>query len=243
MIALIGGDGSIGRRYQAVLNFLQQPYRVIEKGDAKEGLDGCQKALICTPTEEHMNWAWECCYRKIPFLCEKPFGKSTTSARTLKERGAEGYVVNNWAFVARNFDNQLPTSLSYNFYNTGKDGLIWDVSQLILLADQAGCVLEVRTDSYCWEVEWSGARVPYAFIEQSYLHMLRAFLQGETQSLWNLEKAYRMTEVCEAIERSMRETGGVSEHFTWDPGTKQIHAFAGKSFREDRTEIGAAMGV
>lgn len=240
MIALIGGKGSIGRRYQAVLNYLDQPFRIIDLGDPKENLKGCTKAIIASTTSTHEDWCWEAFYQEIPFLCEKPLSKSKSAIQSMMSRGVTGYVVNNWQFVATNFDNKMPSRLFYDFYNTGKDGLLWDVCQLILLSDLAECELQVMTDSYFWHAEWGEKTIPYEAIEQSYMQMVRAFLNGETHRLWGLNKAYRMTELCGDLEHLI---GGTCENFNWHPGEKWIRTFPQKDFREDWTEDASRVGV
>lgn len=242
MIALIGGDGSIGRRYQAVLNHLTIPFRVIEVGDSKDLLDGCNKAIIATPTDRHMDWAWECFYKNIPFLCEKPMSKNKQEIKSLMDRGATGYVVNNWSFISTNYGNHKPNSIYYDFYNTGKDGLVWDVCQLVLIADMSDCKISVRTNSYWWHAEWGLEDIPYNFIEHSYMQMIRAFDRGDFQRLWGLNKAYRMTELCEGLDKALSE-GGECEGFDWNPSQEFVEKIARQDIRENRTEESTEMGL
>jgi len=234
MIALIGGRGNIARRYQAVLNYLEQPFRIIDIGDSKSLLEGCEKAIIATPTDAHEEWCWECSYLKIPFLCEKPLSKKKESIQAMMARDVVGYVVNNWAFVSTNFNGKAPTSLFYDFYNTGKDGLVWDVCQLILLADKSNCSLEVRTDSYYWDAAWGEETIPYSAIEQSYMQMIRAFVDGDTQKLWNLSDAYRMTDITDSIHKGLE--GEECEGFCWNSGEKWFETFPKEDFSDDREQ-------
>ena len=231
MIALLGGNGGIGKRYQAVLNYLNEPFRVIDIGDSKGLLEGCEKAIIATSTDAHEEWCWECSYLKIPFLCEKPLSKKKESIDAMISRDVVGYVVNNWAFVATNFSNKAPTSLYYDFYNSGKDGLVWDVCQLILLADKANCSLEVRTDSYYWDAMWGEEVIPYSAIEQSYMQMIRAFLSDDMAKLWNLSDAYRMTDITDSIHKGLE--GEECEGFNWTAGEKWFETIPKRNLRED----------
>lgn len=227
MIAILGGDGGIGRRYQACLNHLKVPFRVIEVGDYIDVLEGITKAIIATPTDTHISWCERLAKEKIPFLCEKPMSTKSSEIKDLAMKyDPKAWVVNNWAFLMRNmhFNWAGPfNEIHYNFFNTGKDGLIWDVCQLIELAVLYDADLTVETSSYFWNVHIAGQPVHYSAIEYSYVQMLAAFLEDRSDLLWNLTHALQMTETCEQIEK---EIGRNPHGFHFHPSQKRIEAIA-----------------
>jgi len=240
LIALIGGNGSIGRRYQAVLNYIKEPYLVIEKDDDPAILDrpDITHAIIATPTETHMEWCERAAHKNIWFLCEKPLSKHREEIKPLLQK--TGFVVNNWAFVSTNMNNTQANHLSYNFYNTGRDGLVWDVCQLVYLSHLANGILEVRTDSYEWAAHWNGVQVPYNFIEASYLQMVRAFITHDSKRLWSLADAYEMSGLCEEI---IKQVGETCEGFVGHSSKKWWESIPRKSVRENRREASSSVVV
>lgn len=240
MILLVGGNGSIGRRYQAILQFMRTPYMVHEANDTEtfesKLKKGITKAIIATPTNSHVNFCREFANRSIPFLCEKPLSKNIDEVKWIQTicKKSPGYVVNNYAFL--NEGLEPPIHFRYDFYNTGKDGLVWDICQLIYLARKYEAELCVRTNSYWWDMEWGTIQVPYAWIEQSYMRMLRAFLSDKVGLLWSLADALTMTEICKSIETRLN-LEGYYEGFDWNPGTDELIAFPWKDFGKNRSEV------
>jgi hypothetical protein len=235
MILLIGGNGSIGRRYQSVIRALEYPFEIYDNPKHKAG-DPWNKnvshALICTPTETHTFWAKECARAEIPFLCEKPFSKRPSDALRFKD--AKAFVVNNYNFLPC---AQVPRKIYYNFYNTGKDGLVWDVCQLVYLAWKNGVELEVTRDSFWWDMKWGQHQVPYNDIERSYYYMVKAFMTGDATNLWDMHDAAHMSEMCNELnERVVKDV----EYFIWKPNPgrntsqERIFSLAAKGLSKDR---------
>jgi len=242
LIALVGGDGGIGRRYQAVLNYLREPYIVIEKGDDPSllGTKDVTHAIIATTTENHMEWCERAAHKNLWFLCEKPMSKKKEEIKPLFGEKTMGFVVNNWAFVEGSMYGMKPKRLSYNFYNTGKDGLVWDVCQLVYLSHLSQGTLEVRTESHEWITYWNDFNVPYNAIEASYVQMIRAFMAHDSKRLWSLTDAYEMSWLCEEV---IKQVGDACEGFFGDSGQKRWEPLTRKSFRVDRGQALTQMVV
>lgn len=220
-VLLIGGKGSIGRRYQAVLRALHVPYRIHDLGD-ELSFEGVTHVLIASPTETHVKYCWLADECNLPFLCEKPLTKNVTEAEELARNTSNGYVVNNWAFLGTNFDlAPIPRRITYDFYNTGRDGLLWDVCQLIYFSKLAKAELFVNTNSHTWDVTWNDDDVAYRAIEQSYLQMVRAFLADRSHALWTLPMGLEMTKLIAELEQ---QAGGKDlESFDFNPSTNEFH--------------------
>lgn len=222
MILLIGSEGSIGRRYRAVLEALGIPYRGKEKEDPWD-FSCITKAIIASPTFLHFDHASKVAAEGIPFLCEKPMCFESNLIRRLQKTTYKGFVVNNWAQLAWNADlPSSPKKITYDFYNTGRDGLLWDTIQLIYLAKIYNAELSVDTRSYFWDAHFDQTPIPYREIEHSYAQMVSSFWYERYGALWTIEQALEQTEIIEELNQSI---GGKScDSFKWRPQEKQLFA-------------------
>lgn len=213
-LLLIGSEGSIARRYRAILKHLKVDFEEYDNPEHKffsvpqSFYQRFTHALIATPTHTHMQWVDE--LPPIWKLIEKPASKNLEEIEERKlNHGC--YVVNNYQFLPC---SNTKKKISYNFYNTGKDGLIWDVCQLVYLAYKNKVELEVKRESFWWNLKWGQHQVAYHEIERSYYHMLKAFCSGDTSNLWDLKDAAKMTEICTTLS----EKGGFNvEQFIYRP--------------------------
>ena len=227
MILLLGANGSIGRRYQAVLKALGEPYCAVDIGTQEPDWNLVTKAIIATPTGLHFEHCEEMIERGLPFLCEKPLDKNPFSSYILQSSAkacdVSGFIVNNYRFATLgvNGDENL---IAYDFYNTGKDGLIWDVCQLVYLAHLERCELRVYRESFTWNLSYKGHAIRYRAIEYSYFDMVKAFINEQWGDLWTLQDAHEMTRICADM---MRSPGGKDcENFMWNSSTNQFNATA-----------------
>lgn len=151
------------------------------------------KAIIATPTDTH----YEFCKMLIeigkPFLCEKPMSKSIEECEELValDQRKMGSVVCNYKFMFQDDTKHI----GYNYYKTGKDGILWDFCQLIYLDPKA----EILTASPVWRCSSKYDTYTFTDLEESYVSMIQAFVEGNYSSLWNLEDGLKMTQA--VIER------------------------------------------
>lgn len=245
-LLLIGSEGSIGRRYRVILEHLGVDFEEYDNPEHK--FFGVEQsfykrfthAIIATPTHTHLDWIDE--LPPIWKLVEKPASKDL--------EGLEQRKLNHGCFVVNNYQF-LPSAntrrkITYNFYNTGRDGLIWDVCQLVYIAYKNKVELEVKTDSFWWDLKWGMHQIAYHEIERSYYHMLKAFCSGDTSNLWDLKEATTMSEVC----RHLYSIGGDCVHFIYRPKGSCAHtsqdgfiAFSRQSAGEDRRANPAPVGL
>lgn len=225
MVVLIG-NGSIGKRYAAILRNLGVEFDIYDSTAHTERVSEWtkyDKAIVATPTETHTQICMELIFAKVPFLCEKPFTKDIRKAAILREAaetlGVPGFVVNNYGFVTR---GRWPQDLTYDFYNTGKDGIVWDVCQLVYLAKLYRANLIVEKHSFTWDFYIDKEKIEYARIERSYEEMISMFLSGHTQGLWNLKAAVEMEAICQELHKEHH--GKDSFRYT---GSEQIYSVAG----------------
>lgn len=147
--------------------------------------------------------------RKVNFLCEKPLSKSLDECIKIRDAAMvariNGYVVNNYYCILRPYDNDKSLKLSYNYYNTGNDGLYWDTCQIIYRHRKA----DIRTTSPIWEFKINDKETPYKDLELSYFKMIEAWVSGDKGWLWDLHCGVEMTQaVIERIKNANdRDTG------------------------------------
>lgn len=194
VIALFGGLGSIGRRYAAILDFYQVPFTVFDKDLTVPKWSLFEKVIIATPTNTHLE-VLSTIPKSKTVLCEKPVDKDPNKIPNRKNL----YVVNNYLYLMRSegflIDGNRIESITYDFYNTGKDGVLWDCCQLIYLDPDA----DIKTRSPFWRLEVNGQEVSYYNLERSYAQMLLDFVEDKTDNLWNWEDAREMSRA--VIER------------------------------------------
>ena len=191
MIALIGGEGSIGRRYAAILRYFDMKYVVVDP--VREDYDRAlrvkvERAIVCTPTAMHYQGVKWCMEKDIPILCEKPLSINQRECFELG-RYKKGFVVNNYQHVFQRFQNEK-FNIKYNYYNTGKDGVAWDCCQLIYMDPK----VEIRTDSPILTIWVNNSRITHENIERGYMTMIRAFMAEEKEKLWTFAQGMEMTE-------------------------------------------------
>lgn len=236
MILLIG-DGSISKRYQAILRKFNYPFKIFDNplNENPEDIGNMtfDRAIICTPTRFHYQYAKLLLDLDKPFLCEKPVSKDINDCDVLlhHENAKNGWVVNNWSLaILRTVYRSKISKISYNYYHTGGDGLVWDVCQLALIAKMQNCILEVSRDTPIFQakVVWGGGLesvVSLEDIQRSYVDMITNFCDDyRTMNSW-LTQGALMTSTCLDILNAMGHAGvNENEGFSFDPGKNSVHA-------------------
>ena len=217
-VLLIGSRGSIGRRYMSILNYLGievEGYDTLDHGHVirdfhNEHDDSFDKAIIASPTLTHYFYCKKLLEMNKPFLVEKPLSRFPGECADLiaLDKNKLGRIVCNYLYA---LDGHKPAF--YDYYNTGGDGVLWDLSQLIYMNPK----IEISTRSPIWKLmRDDGVRVTYDELESSYIFMVKDFLDvdnlGHADRLWTLEDGLRMTEAVrlrEIDEIQMNEHRGM----------------------------------
>lgn len=201
MILLVGNRGSIGSRYEAILKWEKISYCTYDILDGLKPIDWkkIDRVIVATPTDQHAHWAFIAADHDLPVLVEKPLSKSLEECETL-ERALKGHEV----FVVCNYKYALGPNpkIFYDYYNTGKDGLWWDVCQLIYLDPDA----KISNESPFLNLWVNEKLVRYREIEASYCKMVKDFAEGKYRNLWTLEDGVKMTR---AVLERMKHEGAI----------------------------------
>lgn len=182
---LIGGEGNIGRRYQAIYKSLGIPFSVWDLPNLGSELPRhFDNYVICSPTETHLGYVRYLINLGKRFICEKPLA---TNPITEDLGYKNGFMVCNYLFMTRGLN---APRIFYDYYNTGRDGMFWDACQLLYLNPKA----IIRNKSPIWKLKINRRLIPYAELERSYLRMIRAFEGNRDRFLWTLEDGIKMTD-------------------------------------------------
>ncbi len=196
-VLVIGSKGNMGRRYMAILKYLGVDALEKDLGDPFPDPDSFDRAIIASPTENHLDDIQEMVSFRRDYLCEKPISKDPSDIDLVMSSSVDGRMVCNWAFVKPNGRLKPGCNfIDYDCYNTGKDGLAWDCIQLVYLA-QGMPTLKTKSPTFATYINRHG--ITLDDIAKSYVRMIKAWLQDPTQ-LWSLEDAKKATEKVIAYE-------------------------------------------
>lgn len=198
MIALIGSEGSMGTRYKAILNYLQEPFTSLDtklempKDKIIERAKACEKIIIATPTHTHLEYLRELLPTKKSILCEKPITKSLDQLNELHTFCARSGLKYSMVMQYKELSgltSEPGRASSYNYFRSGDDGLAWDCIQIIALARGP---ISLRNDSPTWECVINGKTQNIRDMDYAYIAMTKKWLEGSLdQSLDEILKAHQ----------------------------------------------------
>ncbi len=197
---LIGSNGSMGLRYQAILKHLNEPFYALDKEHSTDeifkALDNSERVILCTPTETHYKLLKSIIPLQKPILCEKPI---TKSVKELEILFANVLKYNTHFTMMFQYSELVPLkqenfNSSYNYFRTGKDGLIWDCLQIIGLAKGE---IEILNDSPIWKCRINGKKLSLHDMDQAYVAFVNKwkndFIDQNLTNLYNIHiKTERM---------------------------------------------------
>lgn len=183
MIALIGSEGSMGKRYQAVLTHLREPFTALDKIKDKEdhieaSVRSADKILLASPTDTHVALLRKYLPLKKPILCEKPVCRDLDELIELHAECSR----NGWRYqmVMQYRELDIPFKTPdrwsyYNYFRHGNDGLAWDCTQTIALANGP---VSLKEDSPIWECAINGQILSIKDMDRAYVEHTRKFING-----------------------------------------------------------------
>ena len=145
-ITIIGAEGSMGRRYSAIVKYLGHKFRAIELDDQIP--EKCDRVIIATPTVTHHHIVTECIRSGANhILVEKPLFQDLNEYDFKPEFPCDIRMVCNYAFIDATYSVFEPPTYYDNYY-AGKEEP-W--SNFIQLAGLARGSLVVKEDSPLWK--------------------------------------------------------------------------------------------
>lgn len=211
-VLIVGNKGNMGRRYSAVLSYLNIDYVGIDIIDnvifRDENIFNDKKithVLICTPTKYHIpkTLFYSEIYPMASILVEKPIALTACEAAKVKQiKHNKLYIVNNWAHVKEDMLRIGQNSVFYDYYQTGPHGLYIDCCQLLYLSKHIEhCSL--KNVSPVFNVNINDKNITKENIDYSYIRMVYYWLKNDSSKLWDMTDALSMMEVVELYAKHM----------------------------------------
>lgn len=189
MIVLIGANGSMGKRYQAILRYLGQEFRGFDLGEDTDAIADAERVsagvIIASPTETHEDYLRALSDIPAPILCEKPITKNLHGLCHILKRTMPLRMMNQYAIL----DDPDSAGLTlYNFYHHGSDTIQWDCMLLIGLARGSVALYD---HSPIWTCTLNGRALSLDEVGRAYVSYVDRWLQHPDQ---DREEIYRMHE-------------------------------------------------
>ena len=181
MIAIIGANGSMGKRYQAIFDYLKRPFACFDQEHSIEHIKTeCQSAegiIIATPTPTHGEFLRQLLPLEKKILCEKPVTKDMDELLDLDAYCTRhGYDFQMMLQYKELCDPASSGPSFYDYFRTGNDGLIWDCLQIIGLARGD---LVIRNESPVWACAINGKLLSLSDMDFAYITAIQRWLEGE----------------------------------------------------------------
>lgn len=185
MILLLGNKGGMGRRYSAVLDYLEIPFCGVDVDNAVPGYD-YDGVIIATPTDTHFDLVRIYSQLKIPILCEKAITRNEDELGAILDiPDLQLQMVNQYSQIAYGSGNG---ETFYDYYNTGKDGLAWDCINIIGLAKG---LAKISNQSPIWKCTINGQELKITDMDRAYIRMIADWYKTPRSNLKYIERAHR----------------------------------------------------
>jgi hypothetical protein len=196
MILIVGARGNMGQRYAKVLEYHGVKWQGVDIDDTyltqMKLAEKSSGVLIASPTAAHINQLHRFAYMGKPVLCEKPFTKDLSALKEVLELYHKTRTPLSMVFQYQELMPEEPTKGPswYNYFRTGKDGLIWDCIQIIALAKKPPVL---KAMSPVWDCTINGHRLNLGDMDQAYVTNVKRWLDGDYMKLTRIYDAHFKT--------------------------------------------------
>lgn len=183
---ILGSNGSMGKRYQAILRYLGRPFHGIDlatdASSVSSAIESAQSYIIATPTETHLDFVRRLAPLGKPILCEKPLAKTQVDLEQFFEllasyRETPFRMMLQYEMLIR--PDRIGGSF-YDYFRHGNDGLVWDCLQIIGLARGK---IELRETSPVWACKINGQTLNSGDMDAAYIAYVQKWFKKPAQSL------------------------------------------------------------
>lgn len=209
-IAIIGSEGSMGKRYQAILRDLNVSvdlFDIHNWGQITETV-GIEGIIIASPTHCHFENIREVARLNIPILCEKPIAQTMFDLNNILELNLNLTMVNQYDFI-EGVHGVGPSY--YDYFHTGKDGLQWDCINIIGLANDE---IYINDQSPTWQCQINGKKLTLEDVYNSYISMVKAWLDNPVPNSFYITKAHAKVWENNYVKGSYRDSSKIDKHKT-----------------------------
>jgi hypothetical protein len=203
-ILIVGGQGSMGRRYQAILSYLGRPFHAVDRESSGERIrelaEKSTGVIIASPTDTHVDFIREFSNLRKPILCEKPVTKNIEHLHEVLD-----LVEKNKTPFRMMYQYQMLVDRSrlgksfYDYFRHGNDGLIWDCLQIIGLARGE---VQLREVSPVWSCVVNGQKLNLQHMDAAYIAYVQRWFRDPDQ---NQNEIIRAHERCAESEAKWRK--------------------------------------
>lgn len=203
-VLIVGSEGSMGKRYQAILKHLGKEFHCRDIGrntipDKRISYD-IDEIIIATPTDTHIEVIRHYLEYKKPILCEKPISKNMEQLKQIVKEIKEENISFQMMFQYKGLVPRLAIGKTYyDYFRHGNDGLAWDCLQIIGLAKDQ---ITLREESPLWDCQINGHRLHLEFMDNAYVVAVESWLKGQPQDLGEILAVHEKTE---AFHQSLKE--------------------------------------
>lgn len=181
MITLIGSEGSMGKRYQAILRFKNTEFECFDKeslmGNILASARRARGVILATPTNTHGTYLRELIPVNKMILCEKPIVKDVDELAGLYGWAhAKGCELSMMLQYQELVDSNSEGESGYDYFRTGPDGLPWDAMQVIGFA-KGPCVIDNK--SPLWRGFINGRMLNISDMDYAYVRFVSKWLFGQ----------------------------------------------------------------
>lgn len=176
---IVGAKGGMGRRYASILKKMHVEPRLVDVGEvAPKDFDS---VIIASPTSLHVSHCLQFMTAGVPILCEKPLSTSLKQVDAVcaaaEKSGVKLDMVNQYRYCGGD-DTPWADLTSYDYFNTGKDGLHWDCISIIALAKGEAFI---RNESPVWACILNGKQLRIGGMDWAYIKMIERWIGGELE--------------------------------------------------------------
>lgn len=191
---IIGSNGSMGKRYQAIMAHLKQDCYLADIGTSNVELarqiDASENIIIATPTNTHFEMIKKSASRGKNILCEKPLSKDMKELVSMFDFiEASQCRFNMTMQYCELFDPNSVGTSEYNYFRSGNDGLVWDCIQIVGLSKGK---LVLQNMSPIWRCKINGKRLNLGDMDMAYVNFVKKFLMKKEN--YNLDELWRIHE-------------------------------------------------
>jgi hypothetical protein len=179
-ILIIGSEGSMGKRYQAILSYLGKSYECMDIHNCERS-DLWQKAssfVIATPTPTHLKLIRMCIPFGKPILCEKPLSTDTQALLETLHEVKASQVNLTTMFQYQMMGIGTSGHSHYDYFRHGNDGLAWDCFQIISLAKGE---ISLGETSPVWRCTINGNPLYFQAMDWAYIKFVEKWLMDPGQ--------------------------------------------------------------
>jgi hypothetical protein len=189
----------MGTRYRAIFDHLKLPYEGVDnESSVKEIVHKANDAgriILALPTELHGQFLKKLIPLKKPILCEKPIVKSTGELETIFNLVEKCNTHFTMVFQYQElipFPHRKKGPTEYNYFRSGKDGIIWDCLQIIALANED---ISLKNESPVWKCTINGTTLKLSDMDYAYLSFVQKWVKNQhKQKLTDLFNIHKKTE-------------------------------------------------